>query len=224
LTGPAAVITAAGASTRFGTGAKKEYSLLGQTPVLVKTVQAFLRTRLFSQIVVTHPAGHRERVEQLFRPFPELGKILLVTGGATRPESVFCGLQALLPFAPNCVLIHDGARPWVQEALIEQVVEQTRQHQACIPVLDCTDAMKQLDSRGMIQSHLDKHLIKSAQTPQGFSFERILAAYQKARTVKKIFSDDAEVYQLLYDEIRTISGDPENRKITFPRDLEQPCA
>ena len=207
----------------MGEGEKKEYRSLNGRPVLVQTLLPFLHTGLFTQVVITIPSGHRERVESLLQQLPQelhnwIEKIILIEGGASRQASVFAGLK-VCTCNPRFVLIHDGARPWASAMLIRRVLFDTEENGASIPIVPSTDAMKQITSDGFIQTHLPRQATVCAQTPQGFAFQAILSAHGQAESVEDDFIDDAEVYARYVGQVHTVEGEKENLKLTYPGDF-----
>jgi 2-C-methyl-D-erythritol 4-phosphate cytidylyltransferase len=214
----AAIVTAAGASLRMGGAIKKEYRSLHGVPVLAHALLPFLSLPWISGIVVTVPPGDIPETRLLLAPYAPVDRLLIVEGGATRQESVYLALKALQPSEPGFVLIHDGARPWVDAALISRVREMAVAKGACVPVTEPAEAVKQVEA-GRIVAHLPRHALGMAQTPQGFSFPRILAAHEKARSQGAWCADDGEVFALYEGEVACVQGSIDNRKITWPSDL-----
>ena len=232
----AAIITAAGSSSRMGAGIKKEYRMLPGSAsetgdgitVLGAAVRIFATDPRIAPIVVVHPAS-LEQGEFAARSAigKELlsaaaGRILFIPGGENRRISVFHGLTLLNAWKPELVLIHDGARPWVERDLIDRVIEAALLHGAAVPALSLTETPK-LVQNGFIEQHLKRTAVLTAQTPQGFSFEAIFAAHQKAAqkcyNEEIEYTDDAEIYGEFAGKTAVVAGDILNRKITFPGDL-----
>ncbi len=228
----AVVVTAAGASTRMGGAAKKEFLAIGGVPVLALAVRPFLSAGV-ERVVVTLPAGRLAEAAALLAPHLDVAALVLVEGGDTRQESVRQGLLALAADPPDLVLIHDGARPWLAPDLLERVAEAAARFGACVPVVEVTEAVKEVDgapdagpgampdAAPLVLRHLPRRLLRFAQTPQGFSYPRILAAHEQARAEGLSFVDDAEVFDRFAGRVAWVPGDPANRKITFPEDLEE---
>jgi 2-C-methyl-D-erythritol 4-phosphate cytidylyltransferase len=236
----AAIICAAGRSSRMG-GVKKEYCPLPCTDktVLAGAVAAFSVFPCLTTIVITVPEAGEAAARSALPPGlleAQRPKIVFVPGGETRRASVHKALSALCQYRPCYVLIHDGSRPWVSPALILRVMEAVRQYQAVIPLLPLIETPKETDaffaveqsaiSGGpvYIKRHLCRSFIGTAQTPQAFAFREILSAHEKAAQ-KEIegayeYTDDAEVWGEFIGPVAVISGEPENRKITFPEDLK----
>jgi 2-C-methyl-D-erythritol 4-phosphate cytidylyltransferase len=222
----AVIVTAAGASARMGVGGKKEYRLLEGVPVLARSLMPFLLADRFSPIIVTIPPGHAVRVEALLAPHVPFDRLTLVEGGATRQKSVAAALRALRGESPALVLIHDGARPWVDRALVERVRQGAESFGACLPLVEVTQAVKQTGpaggaaTAGTILRHLERESIRFAQTPQGFSYTAILRAHELAEERGVCCSDDGELYDLFRGPVAWVEGDRHNRKITWPEDVE----
>ncbi len=218
----ALILTAAGASVRMGDGPKKEYRDIEGVPVLARALLPFLAVRGISRVVVTVPAGDIARASALLAPHVSLAGVSFVEGGASRQESVRRGLAALRAAPPDIVLIHDGARPWVSAELIERVRAAAERCGACVPVLEAREAVKRVTEDGVILQHLPRQSLRFAQTPQGFSFARILEAHEKARANGVQCADDGEIFGLYAGPVEWVPGDPRNRKITWPGDVEAP--
>ncbi|MFP3090386.1 2-C-methyl-D-erythritol 4-phosphate cytidylyltransferase [Treponema sp. TIM-1] len=229
----AAVIAAAGSSSRMG-GDKKEYLPLGMTDgggeplsVLGGSVLAFTSSPRIDPVVIVVPADG-EYAARLSLParwlYPAAKpRIFFVPGGATRRASVHHGLSLLAAYGPRLVLIHDGARPWVDGDLIDRIIAAARTYGAVIPVMPLTETPKELGPEGFVIRHLRRSLVGTAQTPQGFAFPEILRAHEQAAERELAegveYTDDAEIWGEFCGPVASIPGSAGNRKITFPGDL-----
>jgi 2-C-methyl-D-erythritol 4-phosphate cytidylyltransferase/2-C-methyl-D-erythritol 4-phosphate cytidylyltransferase/2-C-methyl-D-erythritol 2,4-cyclodiphosphate synthase len=228
----AAVITAAGSSKRMG-GRKKEYQPLGKNDaagrpltVLGAAVAAFAAIPRIQVVVITVPAdeaGAEETARRCLPPDLPPSQIVFTPGGPTRRASVHRALALLANPPIRYVLIHDGARPWVDLDLIDRTIQAVERHGAAVPLLPLTETPKELGEGGFVQRHLRRNRLGLAQTPQGFAFPAILAAHEKAAEQERLFSrdytDDAEIWGEFCGPVAVVPGSPENRKITFPEDL-----
>ncbi|WP_294926250.1 bifunctional 2-C-methyl-D-erythritol 4-phosphate cytidylyltransferase/2-C-methyl-D-erythritol 2,4-cyclodiphosphate synthase [uncultured Paracoccus sp.] len=204
----AVIITAAGRGTRAGGTQPKQWRDFGGTSVLARTVRAF---RGFARIVVTlHP-------EDMARGVAELGgRVTLIAGGDTRSDSVMAGLRALEGSDVTHVLIHDGARPLVSQAVIRGVVEALEQGApAAAPALPVTDALWRVASGTVTGAHPREGLFR-AQTPQGFALDAILAAH---RAHPEGAADDVELACRAGLPVTVTPGDEDNLKLTWPEDF-----
>jgi 2-C-methyl-D-erythritol 4-phosphate cytidylyltransferase len=205
---------------------KKEFRKLDSSPesltLLGSSVSAFASVPSVEIIViaVNKNAGTaaRDAIPSGYLS-AEKPKIVFVDGGATRRASVFNALRLLEDYNPCYVLIHDGARPFIKPALIENIIEAARKYDAVIPLLPLTDTPKEHED-GFIKTHLKRANTGIAQTPQGFKFPEILTAHTNAeKDMNEEFTDDAEIWGKFCGKVAVIPGDPENKKITYPEDL-----
>ncbi len=215
----AAVIVAAGRGTRAGGDLPKQYADLNGQPVLAHTLSRFAgHPRVdFVQVVIHRDdtaafEGVCGGIEGVLPPVP---------GGETRQESVLCGLSALAAHAPEQVLIHDAARPFVSDALIDRVISALSSHDGAIPGLAVADTLKRADDR-TISATVDRDGLWAAQTPQGFRYEDIVAAHLDAQKAGSLsLTDDAAVAEANGLDVVIVDGDTENRKLTTSSDIEE---
>jgi 2-C-methyl-D-erythritol 4-phosphate cytidylyltransferase len=216
-------------------GLKKEYRPLpgrfdpdgNPLTVLGAAVTAFTSIEEVCCIVITIPPGGEADARAALPPalaaaFPE-EYLRYVPGGPTRRASVHNALEALKSLGPSYVLIHDGARPWVDEALIRRTITAALVHDAVVPLLPLTETPKVLDDAGFVRRHLKRAQIGGAQTPQAFVYPAILRAHEQAAIREREegvdYTDDAEVWGEFAGPVAVVEGSPQNRKITFPEDL-----
>ena len=212
----AALLLAGGRGMRAGGDIPKQYQKIAGKPILRRAVEAFLASPSIGLVqVVIHQdddALYRDAIEGLVLPDP-------VYGGAERHLSALCGLESLETHAPKTVLIHDAARPFVDQALIERVINSTKQGQGAIPALPVSDTLKRVDSEGFIEATVDRSSLWRAQTPQGFEFSDILRAHQMRGTENP--TDDAALFETAGGRVVIVQGEERNIKVTAPEDFER---
>ncbi|AIK96822.1 hypothetical protein ID47_08895 [Candidatus Paracaedibacter acanthamoebae] len=140
-----------------------------------------------------------------------------VGGGSTRAESTLAGLNALKNLAPDYVLVHDAARPFVDSHLIKRVIDGLTMAAGCIPAIAVTDTIK-LVANNRIQQTLPRENLWRAQTPQGFHYPVLLDCFTK--TTDNAFTDEASLLEKFNIPVTMVMGSEENIKITFPSDLK----
>lgn len=141
-------------------------------------------------------------------------------GGATRQASVHAGLEALADHAPDIVLIHDAARPFVTPALIERAIAAAQITGAAVPAAPVTDTIKQVNAAGHVEATPERAKLRIAQTPQAFRFDVILEAHRRAaREGRDDFTDDAALAEWAGLTVATFEGDLANMKLTTPEDF-----
>jgi 2-C-methyl-D-erythritol 4-phosphate cytidylyltransferase / 2-C-methyl-D-erythritol 2,4-cyclodiphosphate synthase len=212
----AAVIVAGGAGLRAGGEIPKQYQLIGGKPVIRWTLEAFLSHPLISHVQAVIGLGHNALFADATKG---LDVAPAVVGGATRQDSCRLGVEACAPFHPNKILIHDAARPFVSPGVISNVIAELDRGDAVIPGLPVADTMK-FAPDGVIERTVDRGSMWFVQTPQGFTFDRILAAHRKAaRDGKDSFTDDAAVAEYAGMKVRIAAGEQSNRKLTTSHDV-----
>lgn len=209
----AALIVAAGRGVRAGSGRPKQYRTLGQRPLLAHSVAAFVQhPRIAATQVVINPEDrdlYDLAVRGLDLPEP-------VAGGAARQDSVRHGLKALEASAPDLVLIHDAARPFVDAALITRVLDALATHEGAIPALAVSDTLKR-GHEGCVVETVPRDELFAVQTPQGFRFPSILEAH--ARAAGQALTDDAAVAEAAGLSVAIVEGAPDNIKLTTAEDF-----
>jgi len=213
MTATCALIVAAGRGTRFGGDLPKQYLPLGGATVLRHAVNAFAaHPRIAGVLVAIRPEDRA-----LFdRAVAGLSVLPPVPGGAERQDSVRLGLEALAVHKPERVLIHDGARPFPDAALIGRVIEGLDEAPAAIPALPLGDTIKRVED-GRIRGTIDRSQLWRAQTPQGFHFDAILAAHRQM--AGHVLTDDAAVAEAAGIAPLIVAGSEENLKVTTAEDL-----
>lgn len=209
----AAIIVAAGRGTRAGPGAPKQWRSLGGRPVLERTVSCFQRADIARIIVVLHPDDMITGLK-LFG-----GRVTLVAGGETRSGSVRNALESLDPKEISKVLIHDGARPFVDPDLISRVIDALDTAPAAAPALPVTDALWR-GAEGIVSGTQARDGLYRAQTPQGFALQPIVDAYRAAdHAAGQLAADDVEIARAAGLPVTIVAGAEENFKITWAEDF-----
>jgi 2-C-methyl-D-erythritol 4-phosphate cytidylyltransferase / 2-C-methyl-D-erythritol 2,4-cyclodiphosphate synthase len=213
----AVLVLAGGSGSRVGADVPKQYLDLGGVPVIRRTVEVFLSHPAVDIVQVVIGAEDSRRCSAalagLELPAP-------VTGGATRQDSGRRGLEALETAAPDYVLIHDAARPFIDHGIIDRVVRALEQASAVLPAVPVADTLKRgAGSPPLVTATVDRQYIWRAQTPQGFRFGEILAAHRSAAGLE--LTDDTAVAEHAGIAVSLVPGTEENFKITTQEDLRR---
>lgn len=217
----AVVIVAAGRGSRAqvaGSSAPKQYRHLGGTSVLSRTFRAFADA---AAITLIQPVIHRDDHDMFAEAGigPSAKMLAPVDGGTTRQASVLAGLGALAGDRPDKVLIHDGARPFVDAPLIQRVIQALDTHAGAIPALPVADTLKR-GQDGLISETVARDDLYAAQTPQGFRYDAILAAHEAAASNgRDDFTDDAALAEWHGLDVAIVQGAARNTKLTTSEDF-----
>ena len=219
-----AIVLAAGQGKRMGTKTQKQYLNLCGYPVLWHCLHTFEASAVIDDMILV--TGEDQIVEKY--GFRKICKI--VAGGAERYHSVLNGLRAMEKNAceDGYVFIHDGARPFVDEPMLERVYADVCKYEACVVGMPVKDTIKIADTDGFIKETPKRSLVWQIQTPQVFSASLICYAYEElGRREKELLdrgiqiTDDAMVVEEICGrKVRLTEGSYENMKLTTPEDLE----
>lgn len=214
MTRTAAVIVAAGEGERFGDeGPRKQFLPLGDRPILAWSCRAVRKSLGDGRIVVVLPADVVDEPPGWLRD----RAVAMVTGGATRRESVALGLAAV-PGETEVVVVHDGVRPFASEALVRRVADAAREGPV-VPVLPVVDTVKRVDGEGRVTETLDRSTLRRVQTPQGFPASVLRRVHAEAESPKGVATDDAALCEAAGVTVGTVAGEPHNLKVTTGQDL-----
>ncbi len=217
MAGCAALILAGGSGSRYGGARPKQYLPLAGVLVLRRAAESFLSHGSVDHVRIVLRKDDRALYDAAFA---DAALLPPVEGGATRQESARFGLESLRGLQPEKVLIHDGARPFADAALIGRVVEALDQFPAVVPALPVNDTIKcAADDGKTVASTMDRAPLRRAQTPQGFRFSSILAAHQAAKGAE--LTDDAMVAERAGLTVALVAGSEGNFKITTQDDMAQ---
>lgn len=214
----AAIVVAAGRGSRAGGGAPKQYHVIGGESVLRRTLSALAAHPGISAVqVVIHP-DDAERYQEAAAGLEKLRPP--VPGGDDRQASVRAGLEALAQSAPDIVLVHDAARPFLSQGLISRAIAAGARHGAAIPGLAVTDTVKLIDAEGRVVGTPDRARLRAVQTPQAFHFAALRAAHASAQASGQGgLTDDAAVMECAGYTVSVFEGEIQNVKLTHPADL-----
>lgn len=209
-----ALVLAGGRGTRAGGGMPKQYRRIAGVPMMRLTLEAFAaHPRIDAVRAVIHPDDRGCFAELC----GGLGLAEPILGGETRQESSLNGLKNIESLAPDNVLIQDAARPFTDVGTIDRVIDALGGAPAAIAAVPVIDTIKRGDSRDRIATTVDRTGLWRAQTPQGFRYGPILAAYRAAGGSDN--TDDAAIAEAAGLEVSLVMGHEDNIKITTEQDF-----
>lgn len=216
-----ALIVAAGRGARAGAaGGPKQYRPLAGEAVIAHTLRAFLHHPKIDAVRCVIHCDDHDLYADAIAAFADDPKLMgPVEGGAERQDSVRLGLQSLADAAPGEVLIHDAARPFVAGDVVSRVIDALAEFDGAIAALPVFDTIKKADGADhpCIADTVPRDRLWRAQTPQGFRFDAILAAHERAEG--QVLTDDAAVAEAAGLNVRLVAGSPDNMKITQAEDF-----
>lgn len=207
-----AIIPAAGCGRRMNANINKQFMSVAGQPVLTRALLSL--ADFTDEFVIVARSGEEEACREAARG---IGNCKVVTGGATRQDSVYNGLKQA---RGEYVMVHDGSRPLVGAPLIRRVIAAAQSGGAAIPALPVVDTVKQV-SGGKVLSTLPRHTLYAVQTPQVFDRELLLKAYKHAEDNGIQGTDDASLVESLGNPVLIVEGEGTNLKITTPEDIQR---
>lgn len=220
MSGCAALVLAAGRGDRLGGETAKQYLPLGGRAVLRHSVDAFAADPGIGLVRVVIRAEDRASCDRALEGLDRRRVLAPAIGGASRQDSARIGLESLAQEAPDRVLIHDAARPFVTPGLIGRLLAALDRRAAAIPAVAVRDTLKRSDGGGGLAAEtLDRAGLWRAQTPQAFRFADILRAHREA--AGRALTDDAAVAEQAGIEVALVAGGEDNFKITTAEDMER---
>ena len=204
-----AIITAAGSGRRFGEA--KQFKKLHGKPLYQYSLDTFIKSRLFDEIILVIPNSNQEKVQkEIKRKYSS--QVSLVSGGPHRQDSVKNAIQNSNPNI-DLVVIHDAARPFITTTLIERCIFACETSDGAIIAMQPYDTIK-FSKDNIVEKTIDRSNIWMAQTPQAFNKQKILEAYSSREFDDLIVTDESSLMEKLGYKIMIVPGAEKNFKIT----------
>ena len=215
-----AIVLAAGQGKRMHSKIQKQFLEIGGKPILYYSMECFQKSPLIQDIILVTGEDMISYCQSEIVEKYGFTKVCKVTaGGKERYDSVYAGL--LCCQETDYVYIHDGARPFVTEEMIQRGYEAVKRTNACVMGMPSKDTVKLADPSGYIKETPDRKIVWNIQTPQIFSYDLIRGAYESIRKkdMSNVTDDAMVVEQETGTKILLVEGSYQNIKITTPEDL-----
>lgn len=210
------IIVAAGSGKRMNSDINKQFLKINNKPIIAWTIEKFYTNKNIDNITVAIRKEDEEYIQDIISQY-EFKNINIVYGGKERQDSISNCLDKIIH--TDYVLIHDGARPFIDNDTINRCIEETRIHQCCCVGVPSKDTIKIVDNFGNISSTPDRKKLWCAQTPQAFHINIIKKAYKYAKETSFLATDDASLVENIGYKVKMVMGSYNNIKITTPEDL-----
>lgn len=210
------IIVAAGSSTRMK-GINKQFMPILGIPVIARTLMAFESSDAISKIIVVTASDSIIDMQLVCEKYMISKATDIVAGGKNRHQSVIKGIERLTS-SDLKVLIHDGARPFVEASVICEVADALNTFDAALCVNKINDTVKKVSDDGIVVSTIDRDMLYAAQTPQGVDVLKYKNACDTVSNVEEL-TDDASVMEMAGYSVKAIVSSGKNIKITTPDDI-----
>lgn len=216
-------VLAGGTGERLGLGIPKQFYKIGDKPILIHSVEAFLKVEEFDYVIVSSPKEFinktKEIIDEYITNYKE--KIIVIEGGVTRNDTILNSIAQTDKKEGSIMVTHDAARIFVSPEQIQKSIDCVKEHTASCPVIPSTDVIfKSMDKTHLDEIPLRKNLVR-AQTPQGFKITRFMEIYDDLTEDEiKLLDEAMALFHLRGEDICLFEGDPSNFKITNPFDID----
>ena len=209
------IVLMAGLSTRFGGPKNKQLCLLNGKPVFTYAIDTFAKHKAVNELIIVVNSDNKPEIENYVKE--NLYNAKIVIGGATRQESVENALKTLSLAENDLVIIHDGARPLVDERIIDDVAKAASDCGASTAYLEAIDTIAIKNENDEVAQFIDRKTVAQIQTPQGLQYGLL----KKAHEVEgKDATDDCSLILKLGNKVKLVKGDKKFHKITTTEDIQ----
>ena len=212
------VIVAAGTGSRMNMGINKQFIKLEGKEIIAYTIEKFYNNSNIEDIVVVVKEDESEFFKKEILDKYNFKNVKIAYGGKERQDSVYNGLK-LLDEKCDVVLIHDGARPFVSDKIIDKSIEEAKEHKAIVVGVPVKDTIKVIDNDKNIVDTPNGSVLWAVQTPQTFDYNILIDAYKDAFKNKFYGTDDAMLVERIGYKVKMLEGSYNNIKITTQEDL-----
>ena len=212
-----AIVLAGGRGKRMNYHKSKQFIEIKGKPVLVYTLEKFIYNKSIDEVILVLPEDEEKKKKKEVLQKYSLKVDRIVIGGKERQDSVFNALEAMEK--ANIVLIHDGARPFISEKIIEEGIKYANIYGAAAPGVTPKDTIKVKNEDNISVDTPDRNMLVAVQTPQCFKYDEIYQCHRKIKEENAIVTDDTSVVERYGHKVYLYEGDYTNIKITTPEDL-----
>lgn len=214
-----AIIAAGGSGSRISNQVNKQYLPLNHKPIIIYSYEKFAKNNKVDSVVIVAAEHEISICESLIAKYRVNNKpVKIVAGGKSRQQSVLFGLKEC-DENTKIVLIHDGARPFITDNMIEECINTMDEYKACSVGVGAINTIKQVGENGLVTKTLDRSKLWEVQTPQCFDYKMIYDLHIKAEEKSIYVTDDCSLAEINNIEVKMIKGNYDNIKITVARDL-----
>lgn len=214
-----AIILAGGKGKRMNSSISKQFIEIKGKPIIYYTIKKFNENKKVDNIVVVLSQEEIEYFKENILNKYNLKVDKIVIGGAERQDSVYNGLKSLENSGTDIVLIHDGARPFISDRIIDDGIEYATIYGACAPGVMPKDTIKIKGKSNFSIDTPNRETLVAIQTPQVFKFREILECHKKVKIDKVVVTDDTMVVERYGNKVYLYDGEYTNIKVTTPEDL-----
>ena len=212
------IILASGSGSRYGADVPKQFVKIAGKTILEHTIEIFEKSRCIDEVFIVITPEYRHFAEEILLKNSYLKVTKLLNGGEIRKESSYIGISAIEDEEAN-VLIHDCARPFLTQKIIEDCVEALKTYSAVDVAIPSADTIVEVDENNIIQNIPSRDKLRRGQTPQCFRLSVIKKAHELSKNDKNFTDDCGLIVKYNLCDVYVVEGDIENIKVTYPSDI-----
>lgn len=214
-----AIILAGGKGKRMNSSISKQFIEIKGKPIIYYTIKKFNENKKIDNIVIVLSQEEVEYFKDNILNKYDLRVDKIVIGGAERQDSVYNGLKSLENTETDIVLIHDGARPFISDRIIDEGIKYAIMYGACAPGVMPKDTIKIKEKNNFSIDTPNRETLVAIQTPQVFKFKEVLKCHERVKMDKVVVTDDTMVVERYGNKVYLYDGEYTNIKVTTPEDL-----
>lgn len=214
-----AIILAGGKGKRMNSSISKQFIEIKGKPIIYYTIKKFNDNKKIDNIVIVLSQEEVEYFKENILNKYDLKVDKIVIGGAERQDSVYNGLKSLENTETDIVLIHDGARPFISDRIIDEGIKYAIMYGACAPGVMPKDTIKIKEKNNFSIDTPNREKLVAIQTPQVFKFKEVLECHERVKMDKVVVTDDTMVVERYGNKVYLYDGEYTNIKVTTPEDL-----
>lgn len=214
-----AIILAGGKGKRMNSSISKQFIEIKGKPIIYYTIKKFNDNKKIDNIVIVLSQEEIEYFKENILKKYDLKVDKIVIGGAERQDSVYNGLKSLENTETDIVLIHDGARPFISDRIIDDGIKYALMYGACAPGVMPKDTIKIKEKNNFSIDTPNRETLVAIQTPQVFKFKEVLDCHERVKMDKVLVTDDTMVVERYGNKVYLYDGEYTNIKVTTPEDL-----
>ena len=218
-----AAILAGGSGMRMGGSLPKQFLSVGDIPIIVRSIQAFIDSGSVDRIFVAVSEDYYDYTSELIGKYIGKKNITVVVGGKNRNGTLLNVLREIGNIAgDDVILTHDAVRPFIDKRIIDENIKAAIEYGACNTVVPAVDTILRSSDGKFIESVPVRSEIFHAQTPQSFNALKLLELYEKLNDDEmEKFTDSCSVFLAAGERVFLVAGDRNNIKLTYPEDMER---
>lgn len=218
-----AAVLAGGSGLRMGGNMPKQFLSVGDKPIIIRSIEAFLSSGSIDQVFVAVSSDFLDYTRELIAEYIGENDISVVVGGKNRNETLLNVLRSIGEINDDDVILtHDAVRPFIDKRIIDENISAARKYGACNTVVPAVDTILRSSDGKFIESVPVRSEIFHAQTPQSFSVKKLLSLYENlSEDEMETFTDSCSVFLAAGERVFLVTGDRNNIKLTYPEDMER---